>query len=86
MVTVAGGWVFNWSGYCDKKQSYKFKCFKSQKQNYFVAIQIAGRRVTCVAYDIEQLFNPIRTHDPDQNPPITVPAVPTQETIQEEGG
>ena len=47
---------------------------------------------------LTQLFNPIWTHDPDQGytatqqgcvkfrPHITVPAVPTQEAIPEEGG
>ena len=48
---------------------------------------------------LTKLFNPIRTHDPDQNRPratqqgrvkcrryITVPALTTQEAIPEEGG
>ena len=46
-----------------------------------------------------KLLKPIWTHDPDQNPPrttqqghimcvrhVTVPAVPTQEAVPEEGG
>ena len=39
----------------------------AQKWKYFVAIPIAGRRVTCVAYDVAPQTNP--DHNPDQHPP-----------------
>ena len=73
----------------------------TQKYKYFVAIQIAGGRVTCVAYDIEKVINSGYSHmsEPAQEPAqelhsraapsvkgnITAQSVQPQGEISEEG-